>query len=98
MERATDLMGALGEEMVPVTSYEAGSTAGWHTLMMPATELPCDELPDDLIQAERVTRVTDARGDNFVAWFPKRLKGYLAGAVQGREEPIGMVPGVSGTR
>ena len=56
--------------------------------MMPATEVPCWELLDDLLQAESVTRVTDTRGDNFVAWFPKRLKGYLAGTIQGRDEPV----------
>merc|ERR1712217_269800 len=88
VKQATASMGALGEEMIPVTSHEAGGCAGWHTLMMPATEGPCEELSDDLLQAERVTRVTDARGDNFVAWFPKRLKGYLAGTIVGRDEPV----------
>ena len=29
-----------------------------------------------------------ARGDNFVTWFPKRLKGYLAGTIVGRDEPV----------
>ena len=60
MEQATSLMGALGEEMIPVTSHEAGGSAGWHTLMMPVMEIPCWELSDDLLRAERVTRVTDA--------------------------------------
>ena len=54
----------------------------------PAVELPVPELPDELIGAERVTRVKDARGDNYVAWFPRRLKGYLQGSVPGRDEPI----------
>ena len=81
-------MGALGEEMIPVSTHEAGGSSGWQTLMMPATEVPCWELSDDLLQAERVTRVSDDRGDNFVAWFPRRLKGYLAGTIQGRDEPI----------
>ena len=55
---------------------------------MPAAELPVPELPDELIGADRVTRVKDARGDNYVAWFPRRLKGYLKGEIPGREESL----------
>ena len=57
VERAISIMGKLGKEMIPVNSHEAGGNAGWHTLMMPAAELPCWDLPDDLVQAERVTRL-----------------------------------------
>ena len=48
----------------------------------------CPPLPEELQQADRVTRVKDARGDTFVAWFPMRLKGYIAGALPGRAEPV----------
>ena len=61
MERSTAVTGALGEEIIPVSAHEAGGSSGWHTIMMPATEVPCWELSDDLLQAERVTRVTDTR-------------------------------------
>ena len=69
---ANETLGALGEEMIAVTSGETGARSTWDVLAVPATELPVPELPDDLIGAERVTRVKDARGDNFVAWFPRR--------------------------
>ena len=40
-----------------------------------AREHPVPELPDELIGADSVKRVKDNRGDNFVAYFPRRLKG-----------------------
>ena len=81
-------MGDLSGEMIALTTAQVGGANSWQVLMMPATEVPVEELPDELVGADRVSRVKDARGDNFVAWFPKRLKGYLAGAVPGRREPI----------
>ena len=88
LSNATEALGALGEEMVPVTSGETGAPSTWDVVAVPATELPVPELPDDLIGADRVTRVKDSRGDNYVAWFPRRLKGYLQGEIPGRSEPI----------
>ena len=85
---ASEALGALGEELVPMTSGETGAPSTWEVVTVPAAELPVPELPDDLIGAERVTRVKDSRGDNYVAWFPRRLKGYLTGEVKGRNEPI----------
>ena len=85
---ATEQLRALGEELIPVTSAETGAPSTWEVTMVPATEIPVPELSDDLIGADRVTRVKDARGDNYVAWFPRRLKGYLTGQVPGRNEPI----------
>ena len=77
VEEATSRLGELGEELLPVTSHEAGAPAGWSCLMMPAVELPPEPLPDELLGAERVARKTDARGDSFIAWFPRRLSERL---------------------
>eukprot|EP00959_Pyramimonas_sp_CCMP1952_P389044 8151328-Pyramimonas_sp.AAC.1 len=54
---------------------------------MPAVELPPEPLPGELLGAERA-RKTDARGGIFIAWFPRRLKGYLSGSVPGRKGPV----------
>ena len=89
LENASKTLGDLGDELIPLPANVAGQKTGtWHVAMMPATELSVPELPDELIGADRVTRVTDARGDNWVAWFPHRLKGRLEGEVPGRDEPI----------
>ena len=88
MLNASETLGALGEEMIPMNSGEAGALSIYQVVAVPATELPVPELPDELIGADSVTRVKDARGDNYVAWFPRRLKGYLTGQIQGRHEPI----------
>ena len=96
---ASETLGALGEELIPMTSGEAGAPSTWEVLTVPATELPVPELPDDLIGADRVTRVEDVRGDNYVAWFPRRLKGYLTGQVKGRKDPMReKVPDQYGTK
>ena len=74
--------------MIPMTSGEAGAPSTWEVVAVPAAELPVLERPDDLTGADRVTRVKDSRGDDYVAWFPRRFKGYLKGEIQGRSEPI----------
>ena len=88
IENASCRLDELGGELLPVTSHEAGGQAGWNRLMMPAVEFPPDHLPDELLGADKVTRVRDKRGDSWVAWFPKRLKGYVSGSVPGRKEPV----------
>ena len=82
LETASETLGTLAEDMVPVSTTEVNGTGNWHVMMMPVTELP-SELPSELRQATRVTRQKDKRGDNFVAWFPKGLKGYLVGEIPG---------------
>ena len=81
-----------GDELVSTSThmmqvFEGPPHGQWHVLLSLATELSAD-MPNYLLQAERVTRVRDARGDNYVAWFPTRLKGTLAGAIPGREDDI----------
>ena len=46
--------------MIPMTSGEAGAPSTWEIVAVPATELPVPELPDDLIGADRATRVKDS--------------------------------------
>lgn len=86
--RATEMMGPLGEECVAMTPQEAGFRGGWNTMMMIVEDMQVLELPDELINAVRVKRVRDNRGDNFVAYFPKRLRGYLKGEIPGRKKGI----------
>ena len=62
LARATE---TLGEEMLAMLAGEACADPTWNVVAIPAVELPVPELPDDLIGAERVTRVKDARGDKF---------------------------------
>ena len=89
MRTATARVGTLGDSAVPVPSRSKfGQDGGWQVLIMPAVELPADDLPDDLLGAKEARRVTDARGDNWVAFFPSRLRGYIAGTVPGRLDPI----------
>ena len=56
--------------------------------MVPAEKLPVPEILDDSIGADRITRVKDSRGNNYVEWFPQSLKKYLTGHVKGRKDPI----------
>ena len=77
---ATERLGHYGEGLIPVTSHEAGAIGTWHVLMCPAE--------DELIGAKKVTRVKDRRGDNFVACFPRRLKGFLKGSIPGRAKGV----------
>ena len=88
LSNASEALGALGEEMIPATSGETGAPSTWEVVAVPAMELPVPELPDDLIGADRVTRVKDSRGESYVAWFLRCLKGYSKGEIQGRNEPI----------
>ena len=79
MLNASDVLRALGEEMVTMTSGETGAPSTWGVVAVPATELPVPELPDELIGADRVTRVKDARGGQLRGLVPKTPERLLKG-------------------
>ena len=57
-------------------------------MMCLASELLAGELPDDLLGAMRMSRIKDKCGDNYIAWFPRRLRGYLSRQIPGRWSPL----------
>ena len=59
MLNASDVLGALGEEMVTMTTGETGAPSTWEVVAVPGAEIPVPELRDELIGA-------DAYGDSGV--------------------------------
>ena len=48
LRNASEALGALGEEMIPLTSGETETPSTWKVVAVPATELPVPELTYDL--------------------------------------------------
>lgn len=67
-QEATEMLGAMGEELVAATTYEMGELGNWQTAVASVVELLVPELPDELFFAERVT---DARH----IWYQEKRYG-----------------------